>query len=179
MAMLPRLALLCDHLTRGVTILLMGSMTVSILIGVFFRYVLNAPLAWPPEAARFMMVAITLLASSLAVRRNNHLGITVVVSMLPRVAQVIVFLIGNLLILLFLCVLLVKGFELTVFEGPNQIAPSLQVPMTVAFVSLPVGALLMIVQLFVATARGIEQYRLRQSPFEWVEPMSRDESGAG
>lgn len=179
MATLSRLALRCDYLTRGLTILLMGSMTVSILIGVFFRYVLNAPLAWPPEAARFMLVAITLLASSLAVRRNKHLGITVVVSMLPRAAQVTVFLAGNFLIFLFLCVLLVKGFELTVFEGPNQIAPSLQVPMTVAFVSLPVGALLMILQLFVATARGVEQYRLRQSPFEWVEPMPGDSSGDG
>lgn len=44
----------CDALARvtaALSVVCLVIMTVSIMINVFYRYVLDAPLAWPPERA--------------------------------------------------------------------------------------------------------------------------------
>ncbi len=176
MATFARISAALERVTRIGVILMMAAMTCTILIGVFFRYVLNAPLTWPPEAARFMMVAITLLASSLAVRRGSHLRITILVSRLPRKLQLAVLLAGNFLVFLFLCVVLVEGYKLTFFEGPLQTAPSLRVPMTVAFVALPLGAALMIIQLIETSAKAVDGHRHHRPPFGDVARDETEES---
>ena len=176
MATFARISAALERVTRIGVILMMAAMTCTILIGVFFRYVLNAPLTWPPEAARFMMVAITLLASSLAVRRGSHLRITILVSHLPQQLQLTLLLAGNFLVFLFLCVVLVEGYKLAFFEGPLQTAPSLRVPMTVAFVTLPLGAVLMIVQLIETSAKAVEGYGQHRPPFAGVAQGETDES---
>ena len=44
---------------RWISIVAIALMVLAILIQVFFRYVLNAALPWPDEAARFMMLWLT------------------------------------------------------------------------------------------------------------------------
>lgn len=161
----------CDRLawiTAILSVLCLVVMTVSILVNVYFRYVLNAPLAWPPELARFMMVAVTLLASSLAMRSGAHVGVSIVVLRLPIRAQAWLFTLNSLLILGFLLILLWYGWQLAFLEGPRQMAPSLGVSMMLAFVPLPLGALLMIIHLAEITALAWERARAGLSPFEAV-----------
>lgn len=45
-------------------------MTIVILLQVVCRYVFNAPLSWPEEAARYMMVWMTFLAAPYAYREG-------------------------------------------------------------------------------------------------------------
>lgn len=47
-----------------------AAMTAVILLQVFCRYVLNDPLSWPEEAARYMMVWMTFLVAPAAYRDN-------------------------------------------------------------------------------------------------------------
>jgi len=48
----------------------LGAMTSVVLLQVFCRYVLNAPLSWPEEASRFMMVWMTFLVAPFAYREG-------------------------------------------------------------------------------------------------------------
>ncbi len=61
-----------------------AAMVVAILIQVFFRYVLDNALAWPDEAARFLMLWMTGLMAPTAFRRGGFVAIDMVVRMLPR-----------------------------------------------------------------------------------------------
>ena len=61
-------------------------MVVSILVQVFFRYALNNPLAWPEEAARFLMLWMTGLVAPTAYRRGGFVAIDMVSEALPKVA---------------------------------------------------------------------------------------------
>jgi TRAP-type C4-dicarboxylate transport system permease small subunit len=160
---------LCDVLARVAGVLSMvclAAMTLAILINVFFRYVLNSPLAWPPELSRFLMVAVTLLAAGLALRKGAHVGVTVLVTRLPIRAQAVVFSINSLLMAGFLAVLLWQGFILAFFEGPRQTAPSLGISMMFAFIPLPLGAALMLVHLAETTREAWRRARVGRSPFE-------------
>lgn len=69
---------------RHISVVLMGLMVVTILVQVFFRYVMNNALPWPDEAARFMMLWLTGLVAPTAYRRGGFVAIDMLVLMLPR-----------------------------------------------------------------------------------------------
>ncbi len=86
-----------------VSVVAIGLMVLSILLQVFFRYVLGNPLAWSEEAARFCMLWMTGFMAPLAYRRGGFVAIDMVVRMLPaRVGEVLSF--GLLLIALLVLV---------------------------------------------------------------------------
>ncbi|NNE87663.1 MAG: TRAP transporter small permease subunit [Silicimonas sp.] len=68
---------------RWISIVAIALMVVAILIQVFFRYVLNAALPWPDEAARFMMLWLTGLMAPIAFRRGGFVAIDMVVQAMP------------------------------------------------------------------------------------------------
>jgi TRAP-type transport system small permease protein len=59
-------------------------MLLIILAQVFFRYVLGDALAWPEEAARFLMLWMTGLMAPTAYRRGGFVSIEMLVRLLPR-----------------------------------------------------------------------------------------------
>jgi TRAP-type transport system small permease protein len=61
-----------------------GVMVVIILVQVYFRYMLNDALAWPEEAARFLMLWMTGLMAPTAFRRGGFVSIEMLVRFLPR-----------------------------------------------------------------------------------------------
>lgn len=69
---------------RAVGALCLGLMVVTILIQVFFRYVLNSALPWPEEASRFLMLWSTGLMAPTAFRRGGFVAIDMVIRLLPR-----------------------------------------------------------------------------------------------
>lgn len=71
---------------RWIAIAAIALMVVAILIQVFFRYALNNPLAWPEEAARFLMLWMTGLAAPTAYRRGGFVAIDMVSEALPKKA---------------------------------------------------------------------------------------------
>lgn len=167
----------CDLLARVagfLSIVCLSVMTLAIIVNVFFRYVLNAPLAWPPELSRFLMVAVTLLAAGLALRKGAHVGVTVLVTLLPIRAQAVVFTVNSLLMAGFLAILLWQGYILAFSEGPRQTAPSLGISMMFAFIPLPLGAALMLVHLVETTRDAWRRAAVGRSPFEQPEAEDAD-----
>jgi TRAP-type C4-dicarboxylate transport system permease small subunit len=138
--------------TASLVIALMAAMTTVIGLQVFCRYVLNASLIWPEELARYAMVWVTCLASALAVRQAAHVGIDSVIRRLPDPARRAVVLGGHLLTLVFLGVVLVAGIGM-VTRVAGQTSIALEVPMTVPFAAVPVGAALMLYE-YLRLVRG-------------------------
>lgn len=75
---------------RWVSIVAIALMVIAILVQVFFRYVLNAALPWPDEAARFMMLWLTGLMAPIAFRRGGFVAIDMVVQAMPmKLGQIV------------------------------------------------------------------------------------------
>lgn len=76
----------------------LGLMVVVILTQVFCRYVLNAALPWPDEAARFLMLWLTGLMAPIALRQGGMVAITGVLESFPRplfkVISILLMLVG-------------------------------------------------------------------------------------
>jgi TRAP-type C4-dicarboxylate transport system permease small subunit len=81
---------------RGIGVVCIALMLLIMLVQVFCRYVLGSALAWPDEAARFMMLWMTGLMAPTAFRRGGFVGIDMMLRMLP--GRLVAF-----LTLVFLC----------------------------------------------------------------------------
>ena len=152
-------------LAKLLTILIVAGMLASVLLGVFFRFIIPLPMAWPPEAARFLMVAVTMIGASVALRQLDHVGITLLVDVLPMRIRGALYLFGNLLIAVFLVAFIWFSWRLSVDMGPRQISSSLGLNMTFAYISMPIGGFMMLVQLVAVSIEGWQRAMQGQSPF--------------
>lgn len=120
---------------------LMATMTVIILLQVFYRYVLNAPLSWTEEVARFMMVWMTFLIAPIAYRKGWNVAIDMFSAMLKGrahyVLQLVLDILVMLIIVMFLKILLEeRGI---VARGWGRSASSFDMTMFWVYLAMPVG----------------------------------------
>ncbi|MBM2575964.1 TRAP transporter small permease subunit [Jannaschia sp. Os4] len=103
---------------RGVGIVFMAIMVACILVQVFWRYVLDNPLPWPEEAARFFMLWMTGLVAPTALRRGGFVAIDMIQLALPRVVGGLLTLALLVLSLIVLVIAVRIGWsEVTGFSG--------------------------------------------------------------
>ncbi len=125
-----------------------GAMTIVVLLGVFFRYVIQQPLSWSEEVARYLMIWAASLAVSIGIMKREHIGITLFIHTLPAVVQRYLAVVVNLLVLWFLWILTKYGYYMAV-EGKSQLSPILAqygITMVWSLSAIPVAGALAIVQ---------------------------------
>jgi TRAP-type C4-dicarboxylate transport system permease small subunit len=134
----------CLRLNMALLVAAFVSMLVSGLAQVAFRYLINRPLSWTEEMARFSFVWIVFLGAALGVHYASHLGVDVLLNSLkPRLRLAIVTLTQGL-VLAMLVVLIRESVEVSVFNMA-QISPALELPMGIPYTALPAGFVLMLV----------------------------------
>ena len=104
-------------------------MVVVILAQVFFRYVLGNALAWPDEAARFLMLWMTGLVAPSAYRWGGFVAIDMVPEMMPRLARQVLMLILFAMALAVLTYAVRYGWAHTMGFGGNFDSSSLRLPL--------------------------------------------------
>ncbi|MBX2856940.1 MAG: TRAP transporter small permease [Rhodobacteraceae bacterium] len=87
---------------------LLGAMTLITFANVIARYVFNANILWALEATVFLFAWMVLLGASYAVKIVAHLGVDVVVVMLPKSVQKLLGLVAVTCCLIY-ALLLLKG----------------------------------------------------------------------
>lgn len=101
-----------------VSVVAIGLMVLSILLQVFFRYVLGNPLPWSEEAARFCMLWMTGFMAPLAYRRGGFVAIDMLLRMLPeRIAQIVSFLLLLIALAVLVAALPIGWGEVTGFSS--------------------------------------------------------------
>ena len=146
-----------DHVLRvgrWIAIVAIALMVLAILIQVFFRYVLSNPLAWPEEAARFLMLWMTGLVAPTAYRRGGFVAIDLISEAMPKAAAHILNLALLLVSLMVLAVAVPIAFgEVTGFNAAFKTSALYyptgdgweKVPRVWMQYSIVVGTLLMII----------------------------------
>jgi TRAP-type C4-dicarboxylate transport system permease small subunit len=124
-------------------------MVVVILAQVFFRYVLNNALAWPDEAARFLMMWMIALAAPSAMRWGGFVSIDIVPDALPRKPALILTLALLSVSLVVLVVAVKFGYSHTFGFGGKFDSSSLRLPLDwIGFETVKVKLLYMYGSLF-------------------------------
>jgi len=132
-------------ITISVVIILAAVMVLTVLVGIFFRYVLHNSLSWSEELARYLMIWAALLSISIGIKDKEHVGIQLIIRNMPiKYARILNFLV-NIIILIFLGVLSYKGMYIAIKAIP-QLSLGLGISMFWALLSIPVSGVLAIIQ---------------------------------
>ena len=132
--------------TGSLCVLFFATMATVTFVGVIFRYVLNNPLQWGNELARFMMLWAGFIGINIAMRKNEHITIDIVIKMLPSRLSKFLGYIVDILIGYFLVILLIRGYHMA--TSTFMTASAMPVSMFWIYSAVPLGALLTLIQLF-------------------------------
>lgn len=151
---------LLETLTKYPLILIGGMMILIVLMGTFFRYILNNPLLWTDELARYLMIWMALIAASISIKRREHVGIKLIINRLPPLLQKIVTFITQIFMAYFLYILTREGY-MAALRARTQISPALKITMFWPLLSVPLAGFFCLIQLILQmiidlTRRGEE-----------------------
>ncbi|WP_313499770.1 TRAP transporter small permease [Stutzerimonas nitrititolerans] len=118
-------------------------MSLSLLLGVFYRYVLNASLTWTDEVALLAFSWTIFLFASVLVRGFAHVRVTLVLGMLPATLRFMLERLNLLLVAAFGALMLWAGWNFAGFTA-QQVSPALRYPLWLQGSAIPVsGALIL------------------------------------
>jgi TRAP-type transport system small permease protein len=118
---------------------------VTMVLQIFFRYVLSTPLTWTEELARYLYVWACWCGAPVAMRRGNHVVITVLSDRLPRRVAQMIGLVTQLIALFFFVVLAYQGLLLTI-RAHTVMAITVPIPWSAIYIAAPISAILMILE---------------------------------
>ena len=116
---------------------------------VVVRYVFNQPVGWSEEVSTYLMLWAAFLGAGYTMQLDGHIGVDIVCRKLSLSAQAGLNLGKYLVGIIFLALLAWKGIEdcaLSVQLGQVSIS-ELAIPMVIPQLALPVGAILVALQL--------------------------------
>lgn len=113
----------------------------SLVLGVFFRYVMQNSLSWSDEAAMLCFSWLIFLTAALMVRENGHVRIELVEAIIPQKAY---YLLGEIVWIVIALVGLYMawtGFQF-ISLTMGQTSPAMRYPIWLRDASLPIGGVL-------------------------------------
>ena len=135
---------LVDYLSA----LILAIVTILVISQVVFRYVIDQPLAWSEELARYLIIWLTFLGASIGIRKYGHIRVEILSRILPQTWRRILQLLIDVMIITFLAIMVWQGvYTSQTFMVFKSSAMSL--PQGYVFLSVPVGAAVMIYHIIV------------------------------
>ena len=117
---------------------------VVLFINVVLRN-LGMSLTWAEEYAKFAIIWMTFAGCGAAVREKAHMNISAVYDICGRTGKFILDIFVNLVGMGFSAFMLWYGIRLTVKTVQTmQVSPTMMLPMWIIYISVPIGAALMI-----------------------------------
>ena len=121
---------------------LMAVITLLTLAQVFWRYVLEQPLQWSEELARYGFVWVTFLGAAVLFRLpDGHPAIDALYFIVGANAQRVMDIVRRLVVIAGSLAIAVGGFRMMQLQW-NQLSPSIELPMAWIYLAMFVGPLM-------------------------------------
>ena len=134
---------MADRVARSLAALLLLAEILLMGGSVVARYVLHRPLIWSDEVATTLFIWLTMLGATLALRRGEHLRLTVLLAAVPPPVRAAMDAATALLAALFSLALIVFGLQY-VSGSAAMVTPALGMSAAWHAAAMPVGGALML-----------------------------------
>jgi len=154
--MLAGIERFADRVAYWTGIAVMGfvaAFTGLVSYSVILRYGFSLGLEWSEELGRYLMIWMGFLAASIALRSGGHVGIDFVRNLLPPGVRRVVMLAASSAVFCFFVFVAYQGTILLTLVSQKE---SLVLPVSMfwPYLAIPVGAVLMIIQLVPLAVRA-------------------------
>ena len=148
---------LIEKLEKFVLAITVPVMTVVMVYQVILRYVFSSSNSWSEELTRYLFIFNVMIAAAIAVRRNSHLQIDILINLLSPKMKKVFTIVSTLAGIVFLALLFKYSLDLCV-QAKGNISPGVGISMAIPYASMPVGIVLMIltsIEVILKNAEGL------------------------
>lgn len=143
-----KLRTLWDNFEENLLIFILFVALCIIFLQVVMRYVFQNSLSWSEEIGRYLFIWLTWLGTGYAVRQKRHLRIEMLSDLFSERGKLLLDILAMSIWCGFTIFLVMKGSAVTsMIWRRGQYTPALEIPMALAYASVPVGASLMCLRL--------------------------------
>ncbi|MBL3539708.1 TRAP transporter small permease [Aminivibrio sp.] len=139
---------------------LIAAMVVVVFLQVVFRFVIHSSLPWSEELSRYLMVWITFLGASIAVKRKSHIGVEAVVSLFSNVWKKMAAIFVSASLCVFFGFMVLYG-EKILRTVKFQLSPAMEITMAIPYSALMTGGFLMLLHSLLQLAENITGKEVR------------------
>lgn len=141
-------------------VVLAATMLLAVFLQVIFRYVLQIPLSWSEELARYMFAWVVMLGSAVAVRRNAHFALRLLSERLGPRPELVCILLVNATVLVLLVVMIWQG-SLWVINYSDMVSPAMQIRLSYVVAAVPVACLMMSIEVVLQSFQVVRHAKPR------------------
>jgi C4-dicarboxylate transporter DctQ subunit len=118
-----------------------------LFVNVVMRYVFLLPIYWAEEFVRYLMVWMIFIGASQVTLWGGHVAVDIVPRLLSKRGNIALAFIVNVICILFCIVLAyLSSKQMLRVMRAGQISPALEIPMWIAYLSVPAGTALMLIR---------------------------------
>lgn len=141
-----------DRVTEKIMIFFMGAMLFTVLIQVFYRYIITRfihyPLAYTEELARYLTIWIAYLGIAVGLKEGIHVSFDLIYNKLSPKSQCQLYILGRITMLYFISIILIAGWSLLGRISSN-VSPAMRIPIVWVYSAPWVGGCLIALRLMV------------------------------
>ena len=116
---LSRACNLVTEIAQVVIGICMGAIVLITVAAVWWRYVMNAPIAWIEQVSNMLFIWIVFVGSAVLYRQKLHIAVDMFYEMLPLGLKTVAFWIIEVLNLVFISILFFYSLKLSIDVIPN------------------------------------------------------------
>lgn len=136
---------------NSLTGLMMLLSVVVLFVNVMMRYFFHAASSWVEEALRYACIWVTFIGGSQCVKKGTHVGVDLVVQLMPAKIQKYFVALGQFIAAIFTGMCVYAGYNATMLVVEmNQKSPAMLMPMWIVYISIPLGCLLMCIRFIIS-----------------------------
>lgn len=133
-----------DKFEEYILVFLFSILVLTVVLQIFFRFVINISFGWSEELARYLLIWIAWIAASYAVHKSAHIRVEIAKDLLKNKLKKVVEVVVLLVCLGFAVFLAVEGTQFVLaIKMTQQVTPSLGIKMWLVYLAVPVGGTLM------------------------------------
>jgi len=117
-----------------------------VFLQVVFRFILNAPLAWTEELARYCLIWVTFLGAAFAMSTKAHIGMEFFVKLFGVSIRKVLYVFATIASLAFFLMMVIQGYDLAA-RSMTQLSPVLRIPMGMIYMVIPLSGFILIVNM--------------------------------
>jgi len=125
---------------------------------VILRYIFSASNSWSDELTRYLFIFNVMMAAAIAIRRNSHLQIDVLINNFGPKLKSFFTIVATVAGIVFLAFLFKYSLDLCVAAFTN-ISAGLNLSMAIPYASIPMGCILMILTSIEVVLKNIQEFK--------------------
>ena len=163
-----------NDIEANICVVIVIAMLVILTQQVFTRYILHETNGWADEAARYLLIWFAYLTAAIAVFKNAHIKVDLVLGLWPRAWRPYLKMFSNVIFFVYCILVAYFSGRLTMeLYSSGAISLGIEIPMWMVYLILPIGHIFMAIRLIQLQIKWIKNPELlKESPNDVVIEMA-------